>query len=396
MWYPWLIKIFCEGTIVFMAFTPDAFPTKQFDYASFTSQPDATTTRRQLGQHALCCFEVAEANKKPSNIQEAKAGSDASPKRERLDENAFDMRLPLSNFRRVSRDLTRSGRPLTDKGGIQQLLDKIHPGKSAQYQNNHTAIFELRDENQQMDDPKITALNKKEVLDEEAYCKLAKPPIEYHRFTMQSKQFQSPEKIDDVIKAIDQAVADGKKVSIHCFHGSDRTGLISAAYLLNHDPKFHAALKNNPDKAYKLAVRNMIENGCEPASYTMMFRSLKQYVDWKHDQLHGKIGGVDGKNPMPLKDLPLDAKQQARVDDLAKSMFADKHFARDPVSVYRRTLKSVSKELDPATNSAFYKALRQKYQDGPAKKVTPGPGGGSGKKTDSAMLHLPDVTVVAA
>src|SRR5262249_6660281 len=105
-------------------------------------------------------------------------------------------------------------------------------------------------------------------------------------------------------------------------------------------------------------------------------------------------GGVDGKNPVPVADVPLDQKTQARVDALAKAMYADKRFHKDPVDVYRDTLKSVSGEFDPSTNGAFYKALRQKYQDGPpAKKVSPG--GGSGKR-DSAMLTLPEITFEAA
>lgn len=362
-------------------------------------------TRTRLAQFALTEYETAYISGRPlqyaenqqapdkvtpgtdQGTEKTNPGSDkpAHP-RARLDDDDFDMTLPLSNFKTVDGKVSRSGRPLSDQGGVDQILDKLHPGKSKAYQREHTTIIELRDEDQQMDDPAITALNKREVLGEEAMCKTATPPIEYHRFKMQSKQFQSPEKIDNIVDTISQAVDAGKNVSIHCFHGSDRTGLISAAWKLNNDANLKNDLKNDPDKAYKEAARYMIENGCDPASYSLMFQSLRQYVDWKHEELNGKPHTVDGKNPVAVQDVPLDAAGQARIDALAKQMYADPRFQSDPITVYKEKLNTVADQYDPATNNAFYKALKQKYIDGPPPAV----------KQKTGAYQLPNLTVIAA
>lgn len=131
----------------------------------------------------------------------------------------------------------------------------------------------------------------------------------------------------------------------------------------------------------------MIEDGCDPASYTKLFQSLKQYVDWKHEQLNGKTG-TDGKNPVAVTDAPLDAAGQTKIDAVAKKMFDDKRFSSDPINVYKEHLKEVSKDYDPATNSAFFKALRQKYNDGPPQQTQPQ----QNQKTGSIMW-LPQVMV---
>lgn len=361
-------------------------------------------TRSTLSQFALTEYETAWMSGRPLRYAENQApdkvnpGTDQAPDkatpateklphpRGRIDDDDFDITLPLSNFKTVDSKVSRSGRPLSDQGGVEQILDKLHPGKSRAYQREHTAIIELRDEDQQMDDPAITVLNKKEVLDEEALCRSSTPPIEYHRFKMQSKQFQSPQKIDNIVDTINRAVDAGKNVSIHCFHGSDRSGLISAAYKLNSDVNLKNDLKNNlPDKAYKEVVRYMIENGCDPASYTMLFQSLRQYVDWKSEQLNGKPNSVDGKNQVAIKDVQLDPVGQARIDALAKQMYADPRFQADPIAVYKEKLISVADEYDPATHSAFYKALRQKYVDGPPP---------ANKKTGA--YQLPNLSLIAA
>lgn len=374
----------------------------------FQPKEESVASRTTLAQHALCCYELAQATpgtdakdetkppqdvdvpkdtSKPGSDDAAKTGTDAAAKpRLRLDDNDFDIAKPLSNYKTVDDNVSRSGRPLVDKGGLDEIMEKLHPGQTKTYQKDHTAIIELRDEDQQMDKPEITALNKGEVLGEETHCKTSTPPIEYHRFKMISKEFQSPEKIDKVVEAIEQAVANGKKVSLHCFHGSDRSGLISAAYLLNSDPNFVKELKADPDKAYKMASKYMVENGCEPASYTAMFQSLKQYCDWKHDQLNGGSKQVDGKNPVAVTAVPLDAALTQKVDDLADKMYKDTRFNSDPVAVYRDTLTGLADNIDPATNQAFYKALRQKYIDGPPAE----------KKQKTGMYRLPNVSVVAA
>lgn len=368
----------------------------------------AINARVALSQQAVGYFELAAAtddgkvdagkDSKPTNPGDTKSDKapesgpdkvDDKPKvRGRLDDDDFDIALPLSNFRKVTDDVSRSGRPLVDKGGLDEIMEKLHPGVDKNTQRKNTAIIELRDEDQQMDKPEITALNKSEVLAEENMCKTSTPPVEYHRFKMVSKNFQSPEKIDQVVTTIEQAVAAGKKVSLHCFHGSDRSGLVSAAYLLSADQNLKNDLKTDPEKAYKTVRERMIDDGCDPASYTALFQSLKQYVDWKHEQLNGKTG-TDGQNPVPVTDAPLDAAGQTRIDSVAKKMFDDKRFATDPISVYKEQLKDVSKDYDPATNSAFYKALKQKYIDGPPEQKQ------EQKQKTGAIMWLPNVNLVA-
>lgn len=363
------------------------------DQAVQPSEDAAVATRVNLAQHALCCYETAFMTAPQQHAENLQAPDSTAPGQDkpakvrgRIDDDDFDIAAPVSNFRAIDDHVSRSGRPLSDKGGVEQILDKLHPGKDRKYQNEHTVIIELRDEDQQMDDPAITVLNKNEVLAEEAMCKTSTPPIEYHRFKMQSKQFQSPEKIDEIVGTIEQAITAGKKVSLHCFHGSDRSGLVSAAYLLNNDANIKKDLLTNPDKAYKEVVRHMIANGCDPASYTTLFQSLKQYCDWKHEQLNGRATTVDGKNPVAVKDVPLDAAGQARIDALAKAMYADPRFAADPINVYKEKLNTVADDYDPATNSAFYKALKQRYIDGPP----------AAPKQKTGALWLPNLSVHAA
>ncbi len=371
--------------------------------SKYCADQTAVDARAALSQQAVGCFELASAGDEKANSdskqntpgdnktdvpqQNQTDKTEDKPKvRGRLDDDDFDIALPLSNFRKITDEVSRSGRPLVDKGGLDQLLEKLHPGVDKDTQRKNTAIIELRDEDQQMDKPEITALNKSEVLGEENMCKTSTPPVEYHRFKMISKNFQSPEKIDQVVTTIEQAVNAGKKVSLHCFHGSDRSGLISAAYLLSADQTLKNDLKTDPEKAYKTVREKMIEDGCDPASYTALFQSLKQYVDWKHEQLNGKTG-TDGKNPVSVTDAPLDATGQTRVDSVAKKMFDDKRFATDPINVYKEQLTEVSKDYDPATNSAFYKALKQKYIDGPPPEQKP-------QKT-GAIMWLPNLNLVA-
>lgn len=347
----------------------------------------AAQSRTTLTEHAL---EIAQAvvGEKAMESDAPKNDKEGDPPKERgrIDADDFDIAQPLSNYRPVTDNVSRSGRPLVDKGGLDQLLEKLHPGKDRDFQNRNTVIVELRDEDQQMEKPEITVLNRGEVLAEENMCKTSVPPIDYHRFKMISKQFQSPEKIDDVVSTIEKAVAGGKKVSMHCFHGSDRSGLISAAYLLSADPDLRKELVANPDNAYKEVRKKMIENGCDPASYTTLFQSLKQYCDWKHEQLNGK-SGTDGKNPVAVTDVPLDAKGQQRIDAISQRMFADNRFAADPITVYKEELSKVSDDYDPATSSAFYKALRDRYIEGPPPAA---------KQPDKAgIMWLPQVNLVA-
>ena len=69
-------------------------------------------------------------------------------------------------------------------------------------------------------------------------------------------------------------------------------------------------------------------------------------------------------------------------------MYADPRFQADPITVYKEKLKSAADEYDPATNNAFYKALKQKYTDGPPPAAK--------QKTGALQYELPNLIVVAA
>ena len=130
---------------------------------------------------------------------------------------------------------------------------------------------------------------------------------------MTSKQFQSPEKIDEIVGTMESAVQSGKKVSIHCFHGSNRgSGLISVP------------------RTYSRKIRN-----CRNSLLAIRMKRIKR-LDGRYDrerlrsgQLHDDIsqleaicameaqqltGGtktVDGKNQSPAVDTPVDANAQS-------------------------------------------------------------------------------------
>ncbi|MBX9723094.1 MAG: hypothetical protein K2X81_16955, partial [Candidatus Obscuribacterales bacterium] len=66
---------------------------------------------------------------------------------------------------------------------------------------------------------------------------------------------------------------------------TDRTGTISAAYELTHDPVLEQLVKDNPAEAYKRGLKSMTDNGYSPALIPNLAQSLKDFVNWKHAKI---------------------------------------------------------------------------------------------------------------
>ncbi len=195
----------------------------------------------------------------------------------------FDEKATLSHFSRVSEGVFRSGRP-NGEDGVKAEVKNIWNDSDLNLEHaKQTSIVDLRGPAP----APYTELNEEEMRVERTSAQAL--GINYHNFPMQSKDYYNPAFVQNVIDYIDQEKANGKQVVVHCFHGSDRSGLISAAYELSHDPKLQELVKDNPDEAYARGMKSMEDNGfTNTAKYKELAKSLKDYVSWKHTQLNEK------------------------------------------------------------------------------------------------------------
>jgi len=226
---------------------------------------EAACARESASQH--CLNEVASI---------ATPGSSERPD---IKSGLFDEKAPLSHFGNVSDDVYRSGRPVGEDG-VKQAVEKVwndsqfDPAEAAK-----TAIIDLRGAApgqyfQQNEDEVNAEVKNSEQLG-----------ITHARFPMLTHEHQSPQFIQSVLDYIDQQKSQGDRVLIHCFHGTDRTGTIAAAYQLTHDPQMKELLKSNPDEAFKQGLKSMTDNGFSPPLFPELTQSLKDFVSWKHAQL---------------------------------------------------------------------------------------------------------------
>lgn len=117
-------------------------PPESFHDPKSCADNGAINARSALSQQAIGCFELAsaaddgkDAKPNPTDGKTDKTSQtpgdkvDDKPKaRGRLDDDDFDIALPLSNFRQITDDVSRSGRPLVDQGGLDEIMEKLHPG----------------------------------------------------------------------------------------------------------------------------------------------------------------------------------------------------------------------------------------------------------------------------
>ena len=100
---------------------------------------------------------------------------------------------------------------------------------------------------------------------------------------MESQEFQKPQYIQSVLDYIDGQTKHGQRVVMHCYHGTDRTGLVAAAYQLTHlSPN---EIRYRPNHALETAIESMKEQGFRPEHYPALVKSLNQFIGWKQHQM---------------------------------------------------------------------------------------------------------------
>jgi cytochrome c556 len=205
--------------------------------------------------------------------------------------NPFDPNVPLSNFSQVSSDVYRSGRP-NGVEGLKDAVDKMWGDKD--FDPAHakmTTVIDLRCDTK-------NPQNNEEIQQEIANS--AKLGIAHERIPMDAQAYQPPAFIQSVLDNIDQQKSEGHRVLIHCHLGRDRTGTISAAYELTHNPQMEQLLAKDPAAAFKAGLKTMTDDGYSPQQLPELAKSLKDFVNWKHAQEPGAKAN-DAVDAMSLK-----------------------------------------------------------------------------------------------
>lgn len=81
----------------------------------------------------------------------------------------------------------------------------------------------------------------KQLLDEEA-AKLGKQ-VEYRRIPIRDIEVPSPETMTTILDTIDKALAEDRKVYVHCWGGIGRTGTVVGCYMVRHGMSGDAAIR---------------------------------------------------------------------------------------------------------------------------------------------------------
>jgi protein tyrosine phosphatase (PTP) superfamily phosphohydrolase (DUF442 family) len=192
----------------------------------------------------------------------------------------FDPKAPLSHFDTIADGVYRSGRPLGEEG-VKQAVEKSWGDSQFDPEHaSHTTIIDLRFDEGKFHQSTEDQVNQEAQIEENL-------GINHHRIPMLTHGIQKPEAIQSALDYIDQRKAAGDRVLIHCYHGTDRTGTIAAAYELSHDPQLMQMVKNDPEKAFEAGLKSMTDNGFSPKLMPELTQSLQDYVNWKHDQLNG-------------------------------------------------------------------------------------------------------------
>ncbi len=90
---------------------------------------------------------------------------------------------------------------------------------------------------------------------------------------------QPPAFIAKVVDYIHNEVGQGKTVDVHCYHGTDRTGLIGQAELATYDPALQQLLKSpgqaGVDQVYAKSINSLLNSGVDPGDHTEIYQSMK-------------------------------------------------------------------------------------------------------------------------
>lgn len=306
-------------------------------FPSMISAHDVTLGR---GQPA------AEEFKKVGSGESGRSG--ANVEIPRLDALFVDHSKPVSHLREVSTGVERSSMPMVDRDGLNVIAKQLWPGETLASARALTAIIDLR--------------NSRDIDNREALQTAMAPAIEYHNFSLDASKAIDGRRIDDIVATIDDARKAGKRVDIHCVNGTDRTGLISAAVKLHDDPLLREMMKVAPVAAYGELARDMIANGCEPHQNAQLFQDLKDYVNYKHDQVLGLPASSSVRPVREQTEKGTVSRADAAMLLLFKTrMLQDSQFSTAPLEVYRRELQMMTFHFDPASAQSAYQQFHDVF-----------------------------------
>jgi len=215
---------------------------------------------------------------------------------------------------------------------------------------HQTAIVELRT----MGDSKLTGTvlksNDDEMKAEEQAARAL--GIDHVNFPMNSHDLQPPTFIAKVVDYIHNEVIEGKTVDIHCYHGTDRTGLIGQSERVTYDPETQKLLKAPGDsgvkQVYAQSIESLLASGVDPGDHTEIYQSMRQYLQFLHD----------GTTSMPFDQVPISGHQD-QIDALRHAaQILNKNATMDN---YMTVLRANVNRFDPATYSAFYRQLYHEF-----------------------------------
>ncbi|HEY9792219.1 MAG TPA: hypothetical protein V6D22_17580 [Candidatus Obscuribacterales bacterium] len=325
----------------------------------------------RLSQLGSTIVSDAAPAKMPAESVEAK--TQHLPKIPRLD--GFNSKVPVDRFREVADGVTASSRIRRESDGkdtlnnYRTLLEKMHPSplfsspiaSQAQVEAaikkaaKDTAIVDLRTRGDNTLDSKAVVANDNEMLSEQQASRTL--GIAYHNRPMISKVAEAPKDLKETVDLVHKEVTAGKEVDIHCYHGTDRTGLVVESYKATYDPRLSDLVKNHGrqgvDAAYAELGKDLLQNGVDPATHAAVFQSLHQYLQFLHD-------GQNANAAIPVTQIAIanDAAQQNALRSADAKLGAPGAATLDN---YRDVLSSNFDKFDPSTHNAFYRQMDKDF-----------------------------------
>jgi hypothetical protein len=291
----------------------------------------------------------------------------------RLD--GFNADLPFDRFRVVADGLTASSRirreqdPNQTLDNYRSLIELLHPkaiygnplateaqiDKWVKLDAQRSAIIDLRTRGDKTLDASSVIENDKDMDSEERAAQAL--GFTYHNRPMISKFAETPQDLKDTADLIEKEFKSGKEVDVHCYHGTDRTGLVVEAYKAAYHPRIADMVKNQGqqgvDDAYAELGKDLLKNGVDPATHQAVFQSLRQYLQFLHD-------GQNGNTVIPVADIPIanDTPQQNALRSADARLSAP---GGATLENYREMLIQNFDQFDPATHNAFYRQLDKDF-----------------------------------
>lgn len=81
----------------------------------------------------------------------------------------------------------------------------------------------------------------------EPYAHLVRPPARHVRAPIRDLSVPTPDRLVDVLDAIDEEIERGGVVYVHCWAGCGRTGVVVGSWLVRHGASPHEALQRIAD-----------------------------------------------------------------------------------------------------------------------------------------------------